>query len=566
MEPSTLTDPHADHCETQPLAAGCAQGPRSRIPILLLVLAACAGLRIWLIHHTEVMAPDGVVYVSAAQLWKDDPIHMMRTQRVHPGYPAAISWVYDLLGAFGREPGPLRWELAGQIIALAASIAALAALWAFAGLAFDWRIAWITTLLFGLGRKWAELGADVLTDPLALCFEMWAVVLALLAARQLRQGRARAIGLAAAAGACTACAYIVRPEGFFVYVPAAALWLAYALRRKATWKLALTSSAASLAVLLALSLPYMITIGTFTRRWPIEEYLKLAGTDGPLLACAATGWADKAGAILQIVSKLMERMHPALAVALCVWLLTWILVRLGAKLPSRVRIFPNYPAAFVMIGWAITFTPFVIVRNLRHPMSGRYVLLHAALFAPLAAAGVMIIVQWIVTIMERITARLELVRRLATALIVALTAAGLARHSLRPLHEGDAYLRQAGLWLADNTRPDDYILVRNEQVSIYTQTKGSKLQDAVFADRQTFLGHIADTKGIAESTAAYLAVSHQDIAGVNRGSPAWLAAPLFREVSQFPQARKGRDVIHIYRIDMAALRDAKRKQPTSSGN
>jgi hypothetical protein len=529
---------------------------------LLIILAVCAGVRIWLIHHTEVIASDGIVYVHAAQSWKDDPVHMMRDYDIHPGYPAAISCVYDLLGAFGRGPGPLRWELAGQIIALAASIAALAALWVFAGMAFDWRIAWITTLLFGLARKWAELGADVVTDPLALCFEMWALVLALLAARQMKQGRNRAVGLAAAAGACMAAAYLVRPEGFLVYVPVAALWLAYAARRKATWKLALASSVAALAVLLALSLPYMITIGTFTKRWPIEEYLKLAGAQGPYLASAATGWAGKAGSILQIVPKLMERMHPMLAVTACVWLLTWVLVRMGVKLPLRIHIFPNYPAAFLMVGWAITFTPLVIARNLRHTMSGRYMLLQAALFAPLAAAGVMILVQWVVIIMERITARLELVKRLATVLIVGAMAVGLAWHSLRPIHEGDAYLREAGLWLADNTRPDDYIFVRNLQVSIYTQTKGGVLHDAVLADRRTFLDHIAGAKDIAKSPAAYIAVSHQDIVGVNPASATWLAAPLFHRIEQVPQAGKDGDVIHIYRIDMPALRNARRKQPT----
>lgn len=559
---NTLTDPQANQCETKPLAAGCAQGPCNRILVLLIILAVCAGVRIWLIHHTEVITSDGIVYVHAAQSWKADPGYMMRVYDIHPGYPGAMSCIYDLLGAFGRGPGALRWELAGQIVALAASIAALAALWVFAGVAFDWRIAWITTLLFGLARKWAELGADVLTDPLALCFEMWAFVLALLAARQMKQGRARAVGLSAAAGACMAAAYLVRPEGFLVYIPVAALWLACAARRKATWKLALASSAAALAMLLALSLPYMITIGTFTKRWPIEEYLKLAGAQGPFLACAATGWADKAGSILQIVPKLMERMHPVLAVAACVWLLTWALVRLGVKLPSRIHIFPDYPAAFLMVGWAITFTPLVIVRNLRHTMSGRYMLLQAALLAPLAAAGVMILVQWVVIIMERRTARLELVRRLATALIVGAMAAGLAWHSLRPTHEGHAYLRQAGLWLADtdNTRPDDYIFTTKLQVLIYTERKGSRLQDAALADRRTFLEHIADTKEIAESTEAYIAVSHQDIA------EDWLVPPVFHQKEQFPQVGKDGDVIHVYRIDMAALRRARRKQPTSSGN
>lgn len=560
-----MTSPQANHCKTEPAAAEAAQGTCNRILVLLIILAVCAGVRIWLIHHMEAMASDGVVYVSAAQSWKADPVSTMRNQDIHPGYSATISWAYDVLGAFGRPPGALRWELAGQITALAASIAALAALWVFAGLAFDWRIAWIATLLFGLGRKWAELGADVLTDPLALCFEMWAVVLALLAARQLKQGRTRAVGLAAAAGACMAAAYIVRPEGFLVYVPAAALWLAYAARRKATWRLALANSAAALAVLLALSLPYMITIGTFTKRWPIEEYLKLTSAQAPFLACAATGWAGKAGAILQIVPKLMERMHPVLAVAACVWLLTWVLVRRGVKLPSRIQIFPNYPAAFLMVGWAITFTPFVIVRNLRHTMSGRYMLLQAALLAPLAAAGVMIVVQWVVIIMQRVTARLELVRRLATAAIVAATAAGLALHSLRPIHEGDAYLRQAGLWLADNARQGGCVFTRTARILIYTERKGSKLEDAALANRQTFLDHIANAKEIAKSTAAYIAVSHRDIAGVNAESPAWLAAPLFRQIKQFPQARKAGDVIHIYRIEMAALRHATRKQPTSSG-
>ena len=561
-----MTNPQANQGKTESVAPGSAQVTCNRILVLLIILAVCAGVRIWLIHHTEVITSDGVVYVDMAQSWKDDPGHMMRIYDIHPGYPAATSCMYDLLGAFGRPPGPLRWELAGQIVALAASIAALAALWVFADLAFNWRIASIATLLFGLSRKWAELGADVVTDPLAMCFEMWAFVLALLAARQIERGSARALYLAAAAGACVAAAYLVRPEGFLVYVPAAALWLAYAARRKATWKLALASSAAALAVLLALSLPYMITIGTFTKRWPIEEYLKLATAEGPFLACAATGWAGKAGSILQVVPKLMERMHPVLAVAACVWLLTWVLVRLGVKLPSRIQIFPNYPAAFIMVGWALTFTPFVIVRNLRHTMSGRYMLLQAALFAPLAAAGVMIIVQWVVVIMERMTTRLELVRRAATAAIVAAMAAGLALHSLRPIHEGDAYLRHAGLWLAENAGRDDYIFTRTGQVLIYSQTKGSVLKDDAFADRRTFLDHIANANEIAKSPAAYIAVSHQDIAGVNGESTTWLAAPVFRQMKQIPQAGRDGDVIHIYSIDLAALRDAGRKRPAPSGD
>ena len=101
-----MTDPQANQCKTESVAAGCAQVTCNRILVLLIILAVCAGVRIWLIYHTEVIASDGVVYVEAARSWKAGPHHMMEGYDIHPGYPAAISCTYDLLGLLNTLHSP----------------------------------------------------------------------------------------------------------------------------------------------------------------------------------------------------------------------------------------------------------------------------------------------------------------------------------------------------------------------------------------------------------------------------------------------------------------------------
>ena len=136
-----------------------AMRPWLRALSLVLVLLVCASLRIWLIDHAEIIEPDGVVYTRAAQAWAISPGEMLHRRRydVHPGYPALVTWTCHRLASVVFAADPVRWELAGRLVALVAGLMAMGALWVFARRAFDDGVALVTVLLFGLGRKWAVL-------------------------------------------------------------------------------------------------------------------------------------------------------------------------------------------------------------------------------------------------------------------------------------------------------------------------------------------------------------------------------------------------------------------------
>ena len=123
--------------------------------------------------------------------------------------PAAVAWVHELLGGRGDEPA-WGYEPAAVQTALAASIVAVLALWAFASQALgDVRMGWVAALWFGVSRKFAALGADALSDSLMLAFQFASMALVLAAARRQREGFTA--GLAVGAGACAGAAYSGRP-------------------------------------------------------------------------------------------------------------------------------------------------------------------------------------------------------------------------------------------------------------------------------------------------------------------------------------------------------------------
>ena len=213
---------------------------------------------------------------------------------------------------------------------------------------------------------------------------------------------------------------------------------------------------------------------------------------------------------------------------------------------DRVKIFPSHAAALIMLVWAVTFTPLIIARNLRHTMSGRYMLLQATLLAPLAAAGVRILVEWAVLILERFKARPGPARRIMTAVVVVPMAVGMATHAMRPLHEGDAYVRDAGLWLGRSVQRKDYVFGRTWQILTYSQTDGDVLWDPAFESKQRLLGRIAGAKIASHSSKVFAVFSERDLAAVNSESLQWLDDPVFTLVKSIPQDDKGRDIIPGY--------------------
>ena len=518
--------------------------------MLLVVLFICGALRIWLIDHLEIIARDGVVYINFAREMMADPMGSIRSYNIHPLYPAAMVGVYKILSLLSLSQDLAGWVLSGQIVAFLGAIAAMVAIWLFAKLAFNRQIAWISVLLFSLGRKFAVLGADVLTDSSALAFEMWAFALGLSAGWLLERGKRRAVIVAAAGGLCAGVGYLVRPEAGLAFIPIAALWIACALRRSAKWSHVLGCVVAAFISMMVCIIPYALTIGTITKRWPIREYLPfVGGKSAAMLACQAVTAMENFGPITQLPKGLFAEMHALPATLACICLLTWILVRLSVKLPRSIRIFPSRHGVAIMIGWAVVFTPLVIARAFKHPGSNRYLLAQAALFAGLAGAGVIILAEWITLGAGRINVGGKYFRQTTIIILVALMARGMQIHSMRPIHEGKAYIRKAGTYLSENAPPDERILVRSQRVLLYSRMRGGVIPTEALKDKRKLHKYIAGWR------AKYIVVRDKDLATTNTRCAKWFGSPAFVEITKFTQENAGKnpDTIRIYRINRRDL-------------
>ena len=232
--------------------------------LLAAALAACLGVRVWLVFHAETITKDGVGYIEMASRWSADPADALENVALQPGYPAAISWMHAVILSFGGPTDITGWDLAGQATSLVASVAAMLAVWFFACALMNRRIALIAVLLFSLARKWSADGADVIADPMAVCLQMWAMVTALWVLRLLRSGCVAAMCLAAVTGVLCTGAYYVRTETVHVVVVIAVCWLICGglLDRKLAPALAATG--VMLLVVAICTVPFMLWIGAPT--------------------------------------------------------------------------------------------------------------------------------------------------------------------------------------------------------------------------------------------------------------------------------------------------------------
>lgn len=535
-----------------------------QVASLLVALAICALVRIWLVSHTVVIANDGVIYTKMAREWSADPHRVVQDYDYHVGYPAAIASAHRLMTALGLEEGMAGWDLAGQIVSVLASLIAMVAVWLFARMAFDQRIAWLTVLLFGISRKWAALSVDVCSDALAVCLQIWALVLSMIVLRQLSKKSNWAVLSAAAVGLCTAAGYLVRPEALLVAVLGIAFWLAHQLYRRLSWPLTLTSVAVTVSVVLAGVLPYMFAIGTLTKKKSITDIIILPAKHQGLTACLATLSSAYCSSMRVFACRLSDALYPALSILLCIWLATWIVKSvLRIRLPARLLILPRRTSGLFMVALGLAFLVMItgLHRNVGY-MSYRHVMFLAAVLSPLAAAGFAILVAGITFLAERL--RLpqwfsRLIMPLATIVVVVI----LLSYTLKPVHAGKQYSRRAGYFVGQSITADDHIITDRRRVIHYARAGNSAIEASHISAND--LNKQALLERIKQTSARYLILSDYNLARSTSGFISFLNGPLFTELRQFPQleyelsssflAKNTPDTLRVYRINHLALPD-----------
>ena len=523
----------------------------NRLHVLRLaaLLCICAALRVGLICKTDVIARDGTVYVSMSREWASDPLRVVREYDYHVGYVAVVSLVGRALIAAGRPDNLATWELAGQMVSLAASVAALAAIWLFARVCFNERIAWITVLLFGVGRKWATLGADVLSDSLAVCLQMWAVALAMVTLNQIRRRSRWAIALGACVGLCAGLGYLVRPESLLAGGLAGILWLGYQLRHRKGWPVTLAAVGANAAVAAACVAPYALAIGGLTKKKTLSEfvYQPAAGATGRLQASIFS--PELLEAAKQFSGKLSEAMHPAITILACIWILAVIgkrvlRIKLLAPLTSPLAV----AGAFMIFAAMAVMAPLLmgLYMNVQY-LSHRHVMFLAALLSPLAGAGAVVLAGVAGKIVRLVWARMPDVDVL---LLVGGLLIGLSLHALRPLHADKGYFRQAGEFLAGHADAGAFVLTDSSWILHYSQLKG----EVVYAE--TVGGEKLKAKA-EETGATHLVLSDRELRKAEADLNAVFTSTELAPVEEFIQegSRKP-DTVRIHELRLGPAPDA----------
>ena len=490
----------ADRIETAPRVA--------RPWGLGVTLAACVGLRGWLIAHTASISNDGPIFIRMARGFAASPVAVARAYDYHVGYPAAVDAAHALLAGTLVAEGPRGWDVSAQLVSLVASAAAMVALWTLAAGAFDRRVALAGTLLFAVSRKWSILGADVMSDALALALALWAAVLAIRTLRQLRSGR-RAIGLAAMTGLLGGLGYLVRPEALALVPLSAGLWSIAGWRERLGARRIVAAVAAAGLVAATCALPYAIAIGGLTKKKRLVDFAIGPSSANSLLATVDVHSIaiDGAGTI---VVQTGEAMHWLLCGLAATWLVAWVGTRTsrgprGPRGPTLPR--PSSDFAFLVIGAAGLFVPVLLGLFARAgSIDYRHALLLAALLVPFAGAGAIVVADAVAAGRPRLQVA-----------ALALASAALLVHSARPLHAGKNVARHAGEQLAPHLAAGDVVFTNSWIFMHYADANGSWFDGDLLGGPAAlqYVRHGTPAVTIFATTNRYLAENARTFAPLN---------------------------------------------------
>ena len=454
---------------------------RPAVWAVLAMLALGAGLRCWIAWNSEIISLDGTYYIHVAKALQHDPLSAARQSRTHPGYPAAICAVHGLLTGLGAGDGVGTWELSGRAVSILAGTAATAAVACLAWLVFGPAVACCAALLASVARKWAIDGAEVVSDPLALCFQLWAAVLAIVVMDRLAGRRGRALPAAAAVGLCGGMGFLVRPEAALVPLLAGAWWLAQSLRGRLKLARAALCVAAMLAALGICVASFWVAVGRLTSKTDVMETFigalsggQDAAGGGGRLATAAVAPLDPGvvGSVTAVVRSFFEAQHPVAAFLTCGYLAAAAIAAVGARRFGEMLPRPRRDAGLYLGAMSLVF---LIVGgayyNQRLTISHRYLLLPALLLTPLAGAAIVLGGRLAAAVIR--PARAASLQVAATAILAAAAALPIFLHTALTLpHEGKMAYRQAGQFVRQWAGQYDVLLCDSSWIVHYADMPG----------------------------------------------------------------------------------------------
>lgn len=454
---ATLEQPEAVGTIAQPPRPS---GLRREAAVLVILVLFAAGVRLWLIRHTEVAARDSIGFIRYAlqledQAWPE----VFNANKQHPGYPLAILAVSGSLRLYQGQLDSLALQRSAQLASALAGILLVVPMYLLGKEVFGRSAGFWGAVLFQCLPVSGRILSDGLSEAL---FLLLMAVAMLFAARALKSG---AVAWFILCGLVTGLAYLTRPEGLLILAVAGSILigLQFSAAWRRSWLRVLGCGTALVGTAVAVGAPYAIAIGGLTNKPTGQELLNFQSTSAdrpeptlllnpgsprPLLASVLAVWSldhQKGSWLWGLWAVIFEILK-------AYYYVLWLPALLAAWwFRDRAWMTPGY--------WVLLLTCFLHLALVwRVAVTGGYVSERHVLVPVLA--GVFAAATGITFLASRLAA-LRFPAALSSAwpalvVLVLLTCCGLLG-TLRPLHPNRAGHRAAGLWLAEHATPYDSI-------------------------------------------------------------------------------------------------------------
>jgi hypothetical protein len=437
---------------------------------LIAALILAAGLQGVLAFRSMLIAKDGVHFIGIARSLRDAPRAVMAEEDQHPGFPALLLGAHYLVAPFLKDP-TFSWIAAARIVGGITGLLTLLLVWRISDRLLGGYAAAMAAFIFAVQPMFRENAVDAMSDTPHLFFYMLGVWMA---CEGLLRGRWRWFP---AAGASSALAYWIRPEGIGVAVVTTGMLAVFMLFRKGRRIYYLTGAGATLAAAVLIMSPYVAVKGSLTSKKQIRpEIFQSLSAVPPAVAsrrpnegrivCASVGWLAALG-------------KPELVALRCAEGFRYILLLpLAVGLFAGGRRVPRDPARFLLALAGVHLVLLLTLSALAGYVSARHTMPIVAVAMPWIGLGSWRVLAWVgrwVPGRERAAKALGHTGSVLLAGLVVV--APMTPRAARPLHRGHVAFARIGLELRLRASPGDRVLSNSPYVGFFADLESNYQRD-----------------------------------------------------------------------------------------
>jgi len=441
---------------------------KSDVTHIIILLAIAAGIGIYLIATTVLIAEDGIRYIAQAQQFSTDAISVVRGEPFRGdscGYPFLIYAAHKFVVMLGVGTSSYSWMYSAQAVSLLCRLGALVAVYFIGRLLIGGRQSFWAVLVLVVLPYPAEYGSDVLRDWPYVMFLVAGFLFLLLAAKQSKWWLFGPAGLAAGLG------YMIRPECSQL-VMYGVLWLMIGFflpKRSMTRPRLVCALAILMGGFIAPAAPYMKARGKVlptkleqllspsqSQSDESRQHNRDSGTQTQMASGLSGNTAKAFGKLLnRITENLMYFFMPALLIGIYHRFRRPTLTTTAEKF---------FIAAFVVVNVTMMI---LLYRNYGY-ISRRHCLPLVVLTIFYVPVGLGVLAGWF----GRGFFKGRPQAKKKSQLFIVLLTVGVVvcmHHLLRPIRIEKQGYRDTATWLNNNTSPEDIIAVTDFRIAFYAQ-------------------------------------------------------------------------------------------------